>query len=171
MQAAYAESPGSGLRPALTAGALGLLLMTAFIVALQAQTKTRTPVAEAEPGVQVIYRDHAVEKHKGEALATRAACSDGVYRRYRSRSPYEQNTFYDVCRLPDGRYGLRIIRALCRVAETGAVVVEEATSFIPGYGPTKGTWATMKAYVTARATPYRWPLSGRFSQLSLRACN
>lgn len=178
MQATYDDPPGS-LRPALIAGVLFLLFLAAFLAAsvslaepetLQAPALARTATAEA--GVQVIYRDHAVNKHKGEALATRDACEqNGVYRRFRSRSPYEQNKFYEVCRLPDGRYGLRIIRALCRVAETGDIVVEEATSFIPGAGPTKGTWATMKAYVTAKGTPYRWPLTGRFSQLTLKTCS
>lgn len=174
MQTAYVESPGSGLRPVLTAGALVLLFAATFLGAshLEQQTPALARTATAEAGVQVVYRDHAVNKHAGEALATRAACDqNGVYRRYRSRSPYEQNKFYDVCRLPDGRYGVRIIRALCRVAETGEIVVEEATSFIPGDGVTKGTWATVKAYVTAKAVPYRWPLAGRFSQLTLKVCS
>lgn len=118
-----------------------------------------------------MYRDHAVERHAGDALAVRSACDEqGIYRRYRSRSPKDPNKFYEICRLPDGRLGLRIVRAACRVAETGQVVLEEVTSFIPGYEGAKGTWKFTKSYVHKRATLFRWPLNSRMANLQLGVC-
>lgn len=161
-------NPAEALRLIFLVGTLALALGgIAALISGQLQATAATTTGE----VQVVYREHAVKKHAEEAVATRNACeSNGVYRRFRSYSPKHPNKFYEVCQLPDGRFGLRIVRALCRTAD-GVVVVEEATSFIPGHGPGKGSWKVVRDYVTQRAGKFRWPLSSKFANLQLGLCN
>lgn len=96
---------------------------------------------------------HAVQKHGWEATAIRQACDgDGPVQVWKSSSSRQKDKFFQVCRLPDGRLGIRIIRC-------ASGVWHEITSFVPN-GPTgNGTMARIIEYLSPKATPYRQSLS------------
>jgi putative hemolysin len=85
---------------------------------------------------------HAVKRHGDDALAVRQCVSSGHTLNYLARR--EQNKYYLLCQLPDGRWGLQIVKKLGKV-------LQEVTSFIPG----DGSWDEASQYVERLATRYR----------------
>lgn len=89
----------------------------------------------------VVVHAHAVERHGAEAEAVRKCLENkGPYQLWRSR---DSNTFYRLCELDDGRWGLQAI------LKEGNVW-HEKTAFIRG----DGSWKALMEYLQRFATRY-----------------
>jgi hypothetical protein len=103
--------------------------------------------------IRVIPRDHAVLRHGEDALAIRQSCDEnGPEQVWQSRSPNQQNKFFQVCLLPDGRRGIRIIECV-------RGVWQEVTSFVPSGALGSGTPERVREYLSGQAVPFGGRLS------------
>ena len=72
--------------------------------------------------IKVIPQPHAAEKHGADAVAIRKACDEkDPYQVWRNK---DGETFYQICQLPDKRWGIRAI-----VKQNGKWI--EKTAFVP----------------------------------------
>jgi hypothetical protein len=98
--------------------------------------------------ITVNSRSHAVIKHGEEAVAIRRACNEkGPEQIWRSQSPDQQNKFFQVCRLDDGRLGLRVIACTAK----GWL---ELTAFVPNGSLGNGTIERVREYLSGKARPW-----------------
>ena len=95
--------------------------------------------------IKVISQPHAESRHGEEVATVRKSCDEKEpYQIWRNR---DGKTFYQLCQLPDDRYG---IRAIIKDGEDWV----EKTSFIPK----DGTLAEVMKYLEGFATRYTAPL-------------
>jgi len=89
----------------------------------------------------IVVHDHAVERHGADAKAIRECLDNkGPYQLWRAR---DSETFYRLCQLDDGQWGLQAI-----IKEGGAW--HEKTAFIRG----DGSWKALMDYLQRFATRY-----------------
>ena len=94
----------------------------------------------------VVPQPHAENKHGQEAIDIRQCLEkNGPYQIWRSLA--DPNTFYQICQLPDGRWGLQAI------IKEGEKRVEK-TAFIKG----DGSWKALLEYLNRIATPFKGKL-------------
>lgn len=92
----------------------------------------------------ITYTSHAVERHGVTEVSAIRSCMrrDGPYQTWRStRTP---NTFYHICELPDGRFGLQVV-----VDEIAECI--EKTCFVKG----NGSWKEVTSYLRKFATRFK----------------
>jgi hypothetical protein len=107
-------------------------------------------LAVAAGAVAVKSSQHAEQKHGTEALAIRQSCDNrGPEQVWRDRG--DKNKYFQVCRLPDGRLGVRIIKC-------SRGIWTEVTSFVPSGTLGDGTSARMHEYLQGKATKFRGSL-------------
>jgi len=98
----------------------------------------------AAAGLAVIPQDHAFLRHGDDAATIRRCLDDnGAYQTWAKAD----GTFYQVCKLPDGRWGLQAI-----IRDAGRWV--EKTAFVKG----DGSWSALTRYLTQFATRWTGPL-------------
>ncbi len=95
--------------------------------------------------ITVVVHAHAVQRHGAEAEAIRA-CLDqnGPYQHWRA---FDRETFYRICQLEDGKWGLQ---AITKVGEQW----HEKTAFIRG----NGSWRALMEYLQRIGTRFTGPL-------------
>ncbi len=92
--------------------------------------------------IKVIPQPHAAEKHGSDAVAIRKACDDkDPYQVWRNK---DGKTFYQICQLPDERWGIRAI-----VKQDGKWI--EKTAFVPDGD---GSLQSVLKYLSNFATHY-----------------
>lgn len=91
--------------------------------------------------ITVVVQDHAIERHGADARAIRECLDNkGPFQIWRARGG---ETFYRLCQLDDGRWGLQAI------VKEGDVWYER-TAFIRG----DGSWKALMKYLQRFATRY-----------------
>lgn len=98
--------------------------------------------------VAITYSTHAVDRHGIAEVNQIRSCiqKNGPIQTWRSRT--DPNTFYHICLLEDGRYGLQVV--VDRITE-----VLEKTAFIKG----DGSWNTVTNYLSKFASRYNGIIS------------
>ena len=120
----------------------GLLLLALFALAA-------IGLVAVAGQVTVLNGSHAVAKHAADAVAIQTCLdNDGPSEVWKSRSPRMGNRYFQVCELPDGRLGFRIVE----LVRDGW---REVTSFVVK----DGTRAQLVEYLSAQAVRFAGKLS------------
>jgi len=115
-------------RPTFISWALIFMVLTTTITILLA--------------IKVAPQPHAVEKHGSDAVAIRKSCDEkDPYQTWRNK---DGETFYQICQLPDDRWGIRAI-----IKQDGKWV--EKTAFVPDGD---GSLQSVIKYLSNFATRY-----------------
>ena len=97
----------------------------------------------------VIVQQHAVDRHGADAEAIRNCLKqNGAYQTWFDK---KSGTFYFLCQLADGRWGLQ---AVVEDIVDGLKALVEKTAFIKG----TGTWTELIDYLAKFASRYTGPI-------------
>ena len=98
--------------------------------------------------IVALPQSHAIERHGADAVAIRKCLQDkGPLKVF--KSTVEEGVFYQICKLPDERIGLQVVKW---AKDLGQWV--EKTAFVRGDGSLKA----VLDYLSKFSTPYNGPL-------------